>query len=264
MFVVLKPKNEREPLPGRDRQAARATAGVPGIQTFFASDPEHQYRWPNFEERNINTRCRAATPRRSTGSRPNCATSSPRLPELRDVNTDLYIRNPQMFVDIDREKAAVYGITVDQIRQELYNAYRLASGRDHLHAVERLSGHPGNAAEIPGRPGLSVEAPDQDRERPDSSRSMSVAKLVPTVGPLLVNHQGQQPSVTISFNIAPGVFDRSGNDGDRARRTRIESAGDDRDRLPGHRAGVPGRAEGAGPADPCCDLRGLCDPRHPV
>ena len=45
------------------------------------------------------------------------------MPELRDVNTDLYIRNPQMFVDIDREKAAVYGITVDQIRQELYNAY---------------------------------------------------------------------------------------------------------------------------------------------
>ena len=42
---------------------------------------------------------------------------------LRDVNTDLYITNPQMTIDIDREKAAVYGITIDQIRQELFNAY---------------------------------------------------------------------------------------------------------------------------------------------
>ena len=46
-----------------------------------------------------------------------------KLPGLLDVNTDLYIKNPQMTVEIDREKAAVYGITVDQIRQELFNAF---------------------------------------------------------------------------------------------------------------------------------------------
>ena len=42
---------------------------------------------------------------------------------LRDVTTDLYIKNPQMTIEIDREKAAIYGITVDQIRQELFNAF---------------------------------------------------------------------------------------------------------------------------------------------
>ena len=46
-----------------------------------------------------------------------------KLPGLRDVTTDLYIKNPQMTVEIDREKAAVYGITVDQVRNQLYNAY---------------------------------------------------------------------------------------------------------------------------------------------
>ena len=46
-----------------------------------------------------------------------------KLPGLLDVTTDLYIKNPQMTVDIDREKAAVYGITVDQVRNQLYNAY---------------------------------------------------------------------------------------------------------------------------------------------
>ena len=42
---------------------------------------------------------------------------------LRDVNSDLYIKNPEIEIEIDREKAAFYGISVDQIRQELYNAF---------------------------------------------------------------------------------------------------------------------------------------------
>src|SRR5437899_1812173 len=42
---------------------------------------------------------------------------------LRDVTTDLYIKNPQVTVEIDREKAAVYGVTLDQIRQELFDAF---------------------------------------------------------------------------------------------------------------------------------------------
>src|SRR6185369_8050005 len=42
---------------------------------------------------------------------------------LRDVNSDLYIKNPEIEIEIDREKAAFYGITPDQIRQELYNAF---------------------------------------------------------------------------------------------------------------------------------------------
>src|SRR6478736_1248709 len=46
-----------------------------------------------------------------------------KLPGLLDGTTDLYLKNPQMTVDIDREKAAVYGITVDQVRNQLYNAY---------------------------------------------------------------------------------------------------------------------------------------------
>ena len=45
-----------------------------------------------------------------------------KLEGLRDVATNLDV-NPQMKVEIDREKAAVYGITMDQIRQELFNAF---------------------------------------------------------------------------------------------------------------------------------------------
>ena len=45
------------------------------------------------------------------------------LPGLRDVNSDLQITNPQVRVDIDREKAAAFGVTTDQVRTALYNAY---------------------------------------------------------------------------------------------------------------------------------------------
>src|SRR5262249_15140782 len=42
---------------------------------------------------------------------------------LRDVTTALYIKTPQMAGAVDREKAAVYGVTIDQVRQELFNAF---------------------------------------------------------------------------------------------------------------------------------------------
>src|SRR4029077_19927797 len=42
---------------------------------------------------------------------------------LRDVTTDLYIKNPQMSLEVDREAAAVYGVSIDQIRNELFDCY---------------------------------------------------------------------------------------------------------------------------------------------
>ena len=76
-----------------------------------------------------------------------------KLPGLRDVNSDLQITNPQTRVDIDRDKAAAFGITTDQVRTALYNAYRHAADFDHLHRGRRLPGHPG------GRPRISRTTP---------------------------------------------------------------------------------------------------------
>ncbi len=46
-----------------------------------------------------------------------------KVPGLLDVTTDLNVTNPQVMIDVDREKAAVYGVTIDQIRQELFDAF---------------------------------------------------------------------------------------------------------------------------------------------
>jgi hydrophobic/amphiphilic exporter-1 (mainly G- bacteria), HAE1 family len=126
-----------------------------------------------------------------------------KLPGLLDVTTDLYIKNPQMTVDIDREKAAVYGITVDQVRNQLYNAY----GARQVGTIYMPSNDYQIILEV--QPQFRVDPSDLSKLYMKTQNNVTiplsaVAKLVPTVGPLQINHQAQQPAVTISFNLAPG------------------------------------------------------------
>ena len=193
-----------------------------------------------------------------------------------------------MMIEIDREKAAVYGITVDQVRQELLQRLRHPPGRDHLHADQRLSGHPGNASRNSSTDPSSLSNIFVKTNGPGAAAAAAgataagsgitgngiptgqsiplsaVTKLVPTVGPLLVNHQGQQPAVTISFNLAPGFSLGEAVDGDPALEREFEPAGDDHDRLPGHGAGVPGFAEGAGLLILAAIFAAYRRARHPV
>ena len=89
----------------------------------FPRDPEHQSRRPHRQGRvpvhDAVERDRDALSRVAT----RCWRIKIEIAGLRDVNSDLYIKNPEIEIEIDREKAAFYGISVDQIRQELYNAF---------------------------------------------------------------------------------------------------------------------------------------------
>jgi HAE1 family hydrophobic/amphiphilic exporter-1 len=122
---------------------------------------------------------------------------------VRDVNTDLAINNPQMTVEIDREKAAVYGITIDQIRQEMFNAF----GTRQVASIYT----PTNDYQVilESKPEFQTDISALKRIYVKTAAGTSVplelvTRLVPGVGPISVNHQGNQPSVTISFNLAPG------------------------------------------------------------
>ncbi|HWM83772.1 MAG TPA: efflux RND transporter permease subunit [Pseudolabrys sp.] len=144
------------------------------------------------------------------------------LPFLRDVNSDLYIKNPQLSIEVDREKAAVYGISVDQIRQELYNAFGsrqvgtiYTPVNDYQIILELNPEYQADASglskiylktNVPNTAG-SVGAGVTGTGVPNgqSIPLSAVTKLVQGVGPLQVNHQGQQPAVTISFNLGPGT-----------------------------------------------------------
>jgi HAE1 family hydrophobic/amphiphilic exporter-1 len=123
---------------------------------------------------------------------------------LQDVTTDLLIKNPQVNVDIDRDKASALGITASQVEDALNTAY---SQRQ----VSTIYA-PNNAYRV------ITETQDQYQVDPSLLSLLyvhsangplvplnAVAKLTYNVGPLSINHLGQLPAVTLSFNLRPGI-----------------------------------------------------------
>ncbi len=203
LFIALKPRKERDSAAVVMARLRQQSTQVPGMQAFFQSiqnlniggrPSKSQYQY-TLQSGDTESLYRLAPEMRSKIAQ---------VPGLLDVTTDLYIKNPQMTVDIDREKAAVYGVTVDQVRNQLYNAY----GARQVGTIYM----PSNDYQIilEAQPQFRVDPSDLSKLYVKTANNQTipldaVAKLVPTVGPLLINHQGQQPAVTISFNLAPNV-----------------------------------------------------------
>jgi HAE1 family hydrophobic/amphiphilic exporter-1 len=126
------------------------------------------------------------------------------LPGLQDVTSDLQVRNPQVEVQINRDRAASLGITARQIEEALYNAYgsrqvsTIYTQNDQYWVILELM--PQYQRDMTALSRLSV------RSRTGELVPLgAVATLAPDVGPLTVNHAGQIPAVTISFNLRPGM-----------------------------------------------------------
>jgi HAE1 family hydrophobic/amphiphilic exporter-1 len=126
------------------------------------------------------------------------------LPGVIDVTSDLQITNPQVNVSLDRERIAALGLTVDQVESALSSAY----GSRQVSTIFA----PNNEYQV-----IMQVAPQFQRDAnalsmlyvADPHGSViplsQLASIQPGVGPLQVNHTGQLPSVTISFNLKPGV-----------------------------------------------------------
>jgi HAE1 family hydrophobic/amphiphilic exporter-1 len=126
------------------------------------------------------------------------------LPGLQDVTTDLQIANPQVNVAIDRERASAVGVTAEQIELALYDAYgsrqvsTIFTPNDQYWVILELM--PEFQRDLSALQSLYVEGRDGALV-PLSA----VARLSPGVGPMSINHQGQIPAVTLSFNLRPGT-----------------------------------------------------------
>jgi len=221
IFVALKPKAERGDQMAIISRLRRAGSGLPGFTVSFVpiqnfnlnagriSRSQYQYTLQSSDLDELYSSADRMMGRMAT------------LPGLRDVTTDLQIRNPVSFVDIDREKAAAYGISADQIRLALYNAFGayqastiytqatdyqviVEAGREFQgdpNQLARLYIRPANAAAgMGGQPGAAA-APAQAALIPLDQ----IATIRRSVGPLTINRQAQQPAVTLSFNLAPDV-----------------------------------------------------------
>ncbi|MBP8645313.1 MAG: efflux RND transporter permease subunit [Syntrophobacteraceae bacterium] len=126
------------------------------------------------------------------------------LPGLQDVTSDLQITNPQVVVEIDRDKALALGVSAEQIENTLYNAY----GSRQVSTIYTPTNQYWVILEVQPEFQMSPAALSMLYVRSSSDRLVpisTVARLTQTVGPLTVNHTGQLASVTVSFNLRPGV-----------------------------------------------------------
>jgi hydrophobic/amphiphilic exporter-1 (mainly G- bacteria), HAE1 family len=126
------------------------------------------------------------------------------LPALQDVNTDLLITSPQVRIDIDRNRASALGVSADQLESALYAAY----GSKQVSTIYTPSNQYWVILEVDPQYQRDPTALSRLYVRSASGALVplgSVAQITTGVGPLTVNHLGQLPSVTISFNPRPGV-----------------------------------------------------------
>jgi hydrophobic/amphiphilic exporter-1 (mainly G- bacteria), HAE1 family len=204
MFIRLKPREERKL--GVDQVISELRpklAQIPGIRVFLQNPPPirigglvsrslYQYTLQSPDTQDLYKYA------------PIMLEKIKALPGLVDVTTDLELRNPQVTVEIDRDKAAILGLTAEQIEDGLYTAY----GTRQISTIFT----PNNDYQV-----IMEVKPEYQRDpaalsilhiRSGSGQLVpldSVTKFVRTVGPAAVNHLGQLPAVTISFNLRPGT-----------------------------------------------------------
>ena len=125
-------------------------------------------------------------------------------PELTDVTSDLQSNGLQIFLDIDRDAAARLGIEVSAITDALYDAF----GQRQISTIFTQASQYRVVLEAEAGDRLGPQALEQifvQGEGGTPVRLSSLARLEQRSAPLLINHIGQFPAVTLSFNLAEGV-----------------------------------------------------------
>jgi multidrug efflux pump len=126
------------------------------------------------------------------------------LPHLADVASDLQDQGLQAYVDIDRDTAARLGVTTGAIDNALYNAF----GQRLISTIFTQTTQYRVVLEVPPEDQKGPAALDDlyvDSSTSGLVRLNAVAKVTEKFTPLVVNHLGQFPAATISFNLAPGA-----------------------------------------------------------
>ena len=204
MFMVLKPKGERQNM-SKVLEGLRAKfKSIPGMNVYMrpiqnlqlggkVSKSRYQYILQSVGVEGVNEWSEKVQEKMKTD------------PIFRDVTSDSQLKGLNVLVDIDRQKAASEGVTMADIRAALYASY----GEKQVSSIYT----PVNTYQV-----ILETEPESRQYESDLNeiyvRGRVTDKLVPLssiatfkrfIGPTAVNHQGQIPAVTISFNLAPDV-----------------------------------------------------------
>jgi HAE1 family hydrophobic/amphiphilic exporter-1 len=203
LYIELKPPGERPPIGEVIQELRRQTAAIPGLSVFLnpaqnlqiGARPSKSLYQYTLQAGNLDDLFRFA---------PLVDAEIRKLPELQDISSDLQIKSPQMILNVDRQKSAALGLTAEQIRTTLYDAF----GTRQVATIYTASNDYAVILELD--PTRQQQPDDLSKVFVRSSAGAlvpldTVASITQGAGPLTVNHQGQLPAVTISFNLAPGV-----------------------------------------------------------
>ena len=203
MFIVLKPLNQRDVTADQfiDRLRPKLAA-VPGVSTFLQSIQNiqvggrlarTQYQY-TLQDTNLDELNQWA---------PKMLAKLRSLHGLQDIASDQQTGSPQLMIDIDRDAASRLGVNITTIEQTLYDAFgqpfvtQLYAPLNTYHVVLEVA--PQYQRDVSALTRLYV------RGTAGMIPISQFAKLKPTPGTISVNHQGQFPAVTLSFNLSPGV-----------------------------------------------------------
>ncbi|HEY6259508.1 MAG TPA: efflux RND transporter permease subunit [Xanthobacteraceae bacterium] len=203
LYVQLKPRDQRPPIGEVIQQLRREVAAVAGVNVFLnpvqnlniGARPSKSLYQYTLQAGNLDDLFRFA---------PLVDAEIRKLPGLQDISSDLQIRSPQTVLNIDQQKAATLGLTAEQIRTTLYNSF----GSRQVATIYTASNDYAVILELGPSYQESAEALSKTFVRSSAGQLVplgTVATVTQGAGPLTVNHQGQLPAVTISFNLAPGV-----------------------------------------------------------
>jgi hydrophobe/amphiphile efflux-1 (HAE1) family protein len=203
-FIQLKPRPERKA--SADQVIARLRSrlsSVQGINLFLqaqqdvrmggrGSRTQYQYTLQSADHGELDSWA------------PRVAEALRRLPEVKDVNTDQQNAGLQLSIEIDRDTAARFGITAAAIDNTLYDAFGQRQVATFYTQVNQYR------VVLEAAPSIGNDPSALDRIYVSAANGQQVplsafARATETTVPLSISHQGQFPSITIAFNLAPGV-----------------------------------------------------------
>jgi HAE1 family hydrophobic/amphiphilic exporter-1 len=202
MFITLKPRGERPPIDDVMKGLRAKFAAVPGIKVFLQNRPAinvggqttkslYQFTLQGMDTKQLYEYT------------PLLERRLKELPGFLDVSSDLQIANPQVHMTVNREKAASLGISMQQVQEALYTAY----GTRQVSTIYAPNNQYNVIMEVLPELQMGPEALELLYVRASDGTLVplnTISTIEKTVGPLTVNHLGQFPAVTVSFNLEPG------------------------------------------------------------
>jgi hydrophobe/amphiphile efflux-1 (HAE1) family protein len=205
LFVQLLPRNKR-PLSAAQviARLRPKIANIPGMKAYMSLPPVIRVGGHGASKSAYELTVRAPDTKDLYAEAERLQEVIAKLPAVQDVNSDLAIKSPRVNVEIDRDKAASLHINVQDIESALYNGFGpswistiyapAAQYKVLLELQPQYQQHSDSVSELYVKSSTGQLVPIE-----------AVTKLTRMAGPLTINHTGQLPSVTISFNLKPGV-----------------------------------------------------------